>query len=131
MAKLPFDVNTVCKRDGRFMFPSGNFLLFQRRLSARNSRTVIWLLTLGSKADNITVRELRGCMAYSAKEIGRTIRETRRRLGVTQKALALTSGTGLRFIIDLEKGKETAQACVTAVIDSNLARTGLSHIQCH
>jgi len=28
---------------------------------------------------------------------------------VTQKALALTSGTGLRFIIELEKGKETAE----------------------
>jgi len=28
---------------------------------------------------------------------------------VTQKELALTSGTGLRFIIELEKGKETAE----------------------
>jgi y4mF family transcriptional regulator len=37
------------------------------------------------------------------------IRESRRRLGVTQKDLALTSGTGLRFVIDLEKGKETCQ----------------------
>ena len=30
-------------------------------------------------------------------------------MGVTQKNLALTSGTGLRFIIDLEKGKETCE----------------------
>jgi predicted transcriptional regulator len=30
-------------------------------------------------------------------------------MGVTQKELALTSGTGLRFIIDLEKGKPTCQ----------------------
>jgi predicted transcriptional regulator len=30
-------------------------------------------------------------------------------LGVTQKDLAMTSGTGLRFVIDLEKGKETCQ----------------------
>lgn len=37
------------------------------------------------------------------------IRDTRKRLGVTQKDLALTSGTGLRFVIDLEKGKETCQ----------------------
>lgn len=37
------------------------------------------------------------------------IRETRKKLGVTQKALALTSGTGLRFIIELEKGKETCE----------------------
>ena len=37
------------------------------------------------------------------------IRESRKRLDVTQKDLALTSGTGLRFVIDLEKGKETCQ----------------------
>jgi hypothetical protein len=28
---------------------------------------------------------------------------------VTQKDLALTAGTGLRFVIDLEKGKETCE----------------------
>jgi y4mF family transcriptional regulator len=43
------------------------------------------------------------------REIGELVRESRKRLGVTQKDLALTSGTGLRFIIDLEKGKETCQ----------------------
>jgi HTH-type transcriptional regulator / antitoxin HipB len=37
------------------------------------------------------------------------VRKSRKRLGVTQKDLALTSGTGLRFVIDLEKGKETCQ----------------------
>jgi predicted transcriptional regulator len=30
-------------------------------------------------------------------------------MGVTQKDLAMTSGTGLRFIIDMEKGKPTCQ----------------------
>lgn len=30
-------------------------------------------------------------------------------MGVTQRALAMTSGTGLRFIIELEKGKPTCQ----------------------
>ena len=48
-------------------------------------------------------------MKYTPHAIGRLIRETRKRLGVTQKALALTSGTGLRFVIDLEKGKETCE----------------------
>ena len=37
------------------------------------------------------------------------IRSARKALGVTQRDLALTSGTGLRFVIDLEKGKETCQ----------------------
>jgi HTH-type transcriptional regulator/antitoxin HipB len=46
---------------------------------------------------------------YTVLEIGQIVRESRKRLGVTQKDLALTSGTGLRFVIDLEKGKETCQ----------------------
>lgn len=48
-------------------------------------------------------------MKYTTQAIGQIIRENRKRLGVTQKNLALTSGTGLRFVIDLEKGKETCQ----------------------
>jgi HTH-type transcriptional regulator / antitoxin HipB len=46
---------------------------------------------------------------YTTKDIGTLIHDTRRGLGVTQKELALTSGTGLRFIIELEKGKQTAE----------------------
>jgi HTH-type transcriptional regulator / antitoxin HipB len=48
-------------------------------------------------------------MKYTTGDIGKVIRESRRKLGVTQKTLALTSGTGLRFVIDLEKGKETCE----------------------
>jgi HTH-type transcriptional regulator/antitoxin HipB len=48
-------------------------------------------------------------LKYTPQDIGRLVRETRKGLGVTQKELALTSGTGLRFIIELEKGKETAE----------------------
>ena len=48
-------------------------------------------------------------MKYTPKHIGELIKRTRKNLGVTQKELALTSGTGLRFIIDLEKGKPTCQ----------------------
>lgn len=48
-------------------------------------------------------------MKYTVQQIGQIVRENRKRLGVTQKDLALTSGTGLRFVIDLEKGKETCQ----------------------
>jgi y4mF family transcriptional regulator len=46
---------------------------------------------------------------YTAQEVGKIVRASRKQLGVTQKNLALTSGTGLRFVIDLEKGKETCQ----------------------
>jgi HTH-type transcriptional regulator/antitoxin HipB len=47
--------------------------------------------------------------AYDSKEIGLVIKNTRKKLGVTQRDLALTSGTGLRFIIQLEHGKPTCQ----------------------
>jgi HTH-type transcriptional regulator / antitoxin HipB len=48
-------------------------------------------------------------LKYTPELIGSMIRDTRKRLAVTQKDLALTSGTGLRFVIDLEKGKETCE----------------------
>jgi HTH-type transcriptional regulator/antitoxin HipB len=48
-------------------------------------------------------------MRYGPQDIGKLIRDTRKRLGVTQRVLALTSGTGLRFVIDLERGKETCE----------------------
>lgn len=46
-------------------------------------------------------------MDQTPESIGRLIRSTRKALGVTQRDLAMTSGTGSRFIIDLEKGKPT------------------------
>ena len=48
-------------------------------------------------------------MTHTTQQIGALIRTTRKAIGATQKELALTSGTGLRFIIDLEKGKPTCQ----------------------
>ena len=48
-------------------------------------------------------------MKYTSVQIGKLIRDTRKSLGVTQKDLALTSGTGIRFIVDLENGKETCE----------------------
>ncbi|OAI49057.1 Cro/Cl family transcriptional regulator [Gammaproteobacteria bacterium SCGC AG-212-F23] len=47
--------------------------------------------------------------SYDSKEIGRIIKATRKKLGITQRSLAMTSGTGLRFIIELEQGKPTCQ----------------------
>ncbi|MDY0030228.1 MAG: helix-turn-helix transcriptional regulator [Pseudobdellovibrionaceae bacterium] len=48
-------------------------------------------------------------MKFTPEHIGELVRNTRKAMGVTQKDLALTSGTGLRFIIELEKGKPTCQ----------------------
>jgi HTH-type transcriptional regulator / antitoxin HipB len=48
-------------------------------------------------------------MKYTTHDVGRLVHDTRKKLGVTQKDVALTSGTGLRFVIDLEKGKPTCE----------------------
>ncbi len=45
----------------------------------------------------------------NTKQLGEIIRKRRKELKVTQKDLALTCGTGLRFISDLEKGKPTCE----------------------
>jgi y4mF family transcriptional regulator len=46
----------------------------------------------------------------TTEELGATIRSRRKELKVSQKDLALVSGTGLRFIIELERGKATCQS---------------------
>ncbi len=48
-------------------------------------------------------------MIQSTENIGLIIRKVRKEIGVTQSDLALSAGTGLRFIIELEKGKPTCQ----------------------
>lgn len=48
-------------------------------------------------------------MKYTPEKIGEIVRTARKSLRVSQKDLALTSGTGVRFIIELESGKPTCQ----------------------
>lgn len=58
-------------------------------------------------------------MRHTSADIGRIIRQTRKSLGVTQRDLALTSGTGLRFISELERGKDTCEiGKVLTVLDT-------------
>ena len=45
----------------------------------------------------------------TTEQLGSAIRARRKQLKITQKELAMTCGTGLRFIVDLEKGKPTCQ----------------------
>ena len=42
-------------------------------------------------------------------DIGDIVRKTRKAAGLRQDELAGTAGVGLRFIVDLEAGKPTAQ----------------------
>ena len=42
-------------------------------------------------------------------EIAKYVKENRRKLGLTQQEFAMRSGLGLRFVRDLEQGKETVR----------------------
>ena len=42
-------------------------------------------------------------------EIGKFVKSERKKLGLTQEEFALRSGLGLRFVRDLEQGKETVR----------------------
>ncbi len=45
----------------------------------------------------------------NAEQLGALVRTRRKQLGITQKELAMTCGNGLRFIVDMERGKSTCQ----------------------
>lgn len=45
----------------------------------------------------------------SATELGEAVRDARKAQGLRQGELALAAGTGRRFVVDLERGKPTAQ----------------------
>jgi y4mF family transcriptional regulator len=62
-------------------------------------------------------------MKMTAKQIGELVKATRKSLAVTQKNLAMTSGTGLRFIIELEKGKPTCQLSKVLTVLNTLGVT--------
>jgi HTH-type transcriptional regulator/antitoxin HipB len=62
-------------------------------------------------------------MKVTAKQIGGMIKASRKSLAVTQRDLALTSGTGLRFIIELEKGKPTCQLSKVLTVLNTLGIT--------
>jgi y4mF family transcriptional regulator len=46
---------------------------------------------------------------YTPADVGQIVRNARKSLGATQRDLAMTSGTGMRFIVELEQGKATCQ----------------------
>jgi y4mF family transcriptional regulator len=55
----------------------------------------------------------------SPQQLGAALRAARKQLGLTQPQLALASGVGVRFIVDLEAGKPTLRLeLVLRVIDA-------------
>ena len=50
-----------------------------------------------------------GKLDMTPEEIGKTIRDARRAQGLRQDQLAAAAGVGVRFLVELEAGKPTAQ----------------------
>jgi y4mF family transcriptional regulator len=63
------------------------------------------------------------------QSLGRLIRRERKRQKLTQKQLAFASGVGLRFIIEVERGKATAQIGKVFVILSLLRLSCLFEVK--
>jgi y4mF family transcriptional regulator len=55
-------------------------------------------------------------MHLTPEELGKMVKKQRKAMGLTQAELALTSGTGMRFISDLENGKPTCQLGKTLTV---------------
>ncbi len=58
----------------------------------------------------------------NTKQLGMLIRETRKKQRLTQEQLAATAGVGVRFIRELEQGKESCHLGKTMIV---LAMLGL------
>lgn len=89
------------------LFPLGNKCVALGLTVPLYSRTVTQSLT----------------MKYSPKQIGELVKSVRKQMGATQKDLAMTSGTGLRFIIELEQGKPTCQIGKVLTVLNTLGMT--------
>lgn len=59
----------------------------------------------------------------SIKELGKAIRDARNAMGLRQAEAALLSGVGIRFLSDLENGKETARLGPTLKVINGLGLT--------
>ncbi len=63
--------------------------------------------------------------------IGQIIRDERKELGLRQDELAAASGVGLRFLVELERGKPTVQMgkvldVISPHLDVNCRSSGLT-----
>ena len=63
----------------------------------------------------------------SAKQLGGLMKKRRKRLEMNQADLALVSGTGVRFISDLENGKETCEIGKVLKVLENLGMDPVFH----
>jgi y4mF family transcriptional regulator len=91
----------------RLIFPDREFLI-----------DILRGIMIFSRSGNIMTRR-----NLTTAEIGDIVRTTRKAAGLRQDELAGAAGVGLRFIVDLEAGKPTAQVGKTLQV---LAALGCS-----
>lgn len=65
----------------------------------------------------------------TTNDLGKIIRKRRKSLGMKQADLALVSGTGVRFISDLENGKETCVIGKTLKVMQSLGMEPMIHLR--
>ncbi len=62
------------------------------------------------KAEQAFTSQRQECVVQSMHQLGALIRQVRKDQNLTQEDISGLAGLGNRFIIDLERGKETVQA---------------------
>jgi len=65
-------------------------------------------LNFATESRIVPGRELNGGR-MTAQKLGELVKKRRKKLGLNQSELALASGTGRRFISDLENGKDSCE----------------------
>jgi y4mF family transcriptional regulator len=85
-------------------------------VEGRHSRTGISSCPAAKVAIVFPIGKKCMTMALTPEELGKIIKKERKAMGLTQADLALTSGTGMRFISDLENGKPTCQIGKTLTV---------------
>src|SRR5690349_20952086 len=74
------------------------------------------MFPLGDMSMDETATLLSARATEVARAFGLLARSRRRALNLTQDQLALATGVGRRFLIDLEAGKTTCQLCLSLVV---------------
>lgn len=69
-----------------------------------------------------------------ATDLGHAIREAQHKRRLTQRELSCASGVGLRFLIELERGKPSVQfgkeLCVLRALGIGLSAVDEAHVPC-
>jgi len=99
------------------MFLIGNIVALASRISRKVPEREHYLMERGRLLEcSRTGTPIMRTLLDSPESVGRVVRAARIARGLRQEDLALASGTGRRFIIDLEKGKPNLRLAPTLAV---------------